>query len=145
MTTPAALDDRAALPPVRRAAALAAVGLARPLTLLPPHRLRTVLTLLRRGAAPAGHAHAAAARQAVTTVSLTCLGPQGCLPRSLATVLLCRMAGRWPTWCVGVRVTPPFGAHAWVEAEGRLVGEGVPEGYFTTLITVPPHPGASPR
>lgn len=100
--------------------------------------MRSVLTLLRRGAAPASYAQAKNARDAVLAVSLGCAGPQGCLRRSLATVLLCRMAGRWPTWCVGVRVLPPFGAHAWVEAEGRLVDEDVPDTYFRRLIAVPP-------
>ncbi len=75
------------------------------------------------------------------SVSLACRGPQGCLPRSLATALLCRMSGQWPVWCVGVRVLPPFGAHAWVEAEGELVHENVPADYFRRLISVdPPEP-----
>ncbi len=46
--------------------------------------------------------------------------------------------GTWPTWCAGVRVVPPFTAHAWIEAEGSLVGEGVPDGYFARLVTVEP-------
>ena len=57
--------------------------------------------------------------------------------KSLATVLLCRWRGAWPTWCVGVRRLPPFGAHAWVEAEGVAVGEDYPPDYFRTLFTVP--------
>jgi hypothetical protein len=32
--------------------------------------------------------------------------------------LLCRLRGQWPTWCVGAWRIPPFGAHAWVEADG---------------------------
>lgn len=95
------------------------------------------MTVLRRGAAPATTRHTAAARADVVAVSLACAGPQGCLVRSLATTLLCRSAGRWPEWCVGVRVLPPFGAHAWVEAEGRPVGEDVPDGYFRRLMSVP--------
>jgi hypothetical protein len=31
-----------------------------------------------------------------------------------------------------------FGAHAWVEAEGRSVGEPYPDGYHVTLLSVPP-------
>ena len=38
----------------------------------------------------------------------------------------------------GVRVVPPFTAHAWIEADGHLVDEGVPDDYFTRLITVAP-------
>ncbi|MEV0505008.1 lasso peptide biosynthesis B2 protein, partial [Streptomyces spectabilis] len=91
---------------------------------------------LRRGARPATAAEAGAARTTVVTVSLSCAGQKGCLPRSLATVMLCRMRGQWPTWCVGVRTRPPFAAHAWVEAEGILVGEDCPRTYFQRLITV---------
>jgi hypothetical protein len=78
-------------------------------------------------------------------VSLRCAGPKGCLPRSLGVVLLCRLGGTWPTWCTGARVTPPFTAHAWVEAEGHPVGEGVPQGYFARLVTVAPLPGPADR
>jgi hypothetical protein len=140
VTTPSALNRPVGVPVARRVAAGPAVGVARLLALLPPRHIRSVLTVLRRGAAPASHAHALAARNAVLAVSLGCAGPQGCLPRSLATALLCRMSGRWPTWCVGVRLAPPFGAHAWVEADGRLVDEGVPADYFRRLIAVPPAP-----
>lgn len=137
MTTPAALDRPAALPVPRRIAAGSAVGAARVLARLSPRHLRQVMTLLRRGAAPATTGHTRAARDDVLAVSLACAGPQGCLVRSLATTLLCRFGGRWPEWCVGVRVLPPFGAHAWVEAEGRPVGEDVPEEYFRRLMSVP--------
>ena len=122
----------------RRLAARIAVVVARGLAMLPPRRIRAVLTVLRRGARPAGYAEAKAARDLVLAVSLRCLGPQGCLPRSLATAVLCRLSGRWPTWCVGVRKAPPFGAHAWVEADGRMVDEPLPDGYFARLTAVPP-------
>lgn len=137
MTTPSALSRPSGVPASRRVAARLAVGLARLLAPLSPRHIRSVLALVRRGAVPASHAEAKAARDAVVSVSLACAGPEGCLPRSLATALLCRMSGRWPTWCVGVRVAPPFGAHAWVEAQGRLVDEGVTEDYFRRLIAVP--------
>ncbi|MGW6568834.1 lasso peptide biosynthesis B2 protein [Streptomyces sp. NPDC054975] len=120
----------------QRAAARVAVAVARPLLLLSPARLGRLLGLVARGARPAGHARTYRARQAVTTVSAVCAGREGCLPRSVATALLCRIRGEWPTWCVGVRAQPPFGAHAWVEAEGVLVGEELPESYFRVLISV---------
>jgi hypothetical protein len=132
------LRARSEVPRRARIAARLAVAVAKPLTRLPPDRIRRLLTALARGARPAGFERAAAARDAVTTVSLVCAGREGCLQRSIATALLCRARGSWPTWCVGVRTAPPFAAHAWVEAEGRMVGEGVPEGYFRVLISVPP-------
>ncbi|MFE7135730.1 lasso peptide biosynthesis B2 protein [Streptomyces sp. NPDC057638] len=129
------LERRGSLPPRRRPAALAAVGLARLLTLLPPSRLRRVLEFLRRGAAPATGDQAARARDAVVAVSVACAGPR-CLQRSLATVLLCRAHGVWPDWCVGVR-TQPFLAHAWVAVDGRPVGENDEVRYFHLTMTVP--------
>ncbi|GLW09540.1 hypothetical protein Misp01_46690 [Microtetraspora sp. NBRC 13810] len=118
----------------RRVAALPAVGVARLLAPLPPHRIRRVLRLVRRGAGPATAAQALAAREAVVSVSARCRG-EGCLERSLATALLCRMAGTWPTWHAGVR-TQPFRAHAWVEADGRPIGEPYPTGHFRPIMTV---------
>jgi hypothetical protein len=47
------------------------------------------------------------------------------------------MRGVWPTWTTGVR-TPPFTAHAWVEAEGRRVGEPAETDNYRTMLAVPP-------
>ncbi|MGK5552003.1 lasso peptide biosynthesis B2 protein [Actinomadura kijaniata] len=143
MTIPVALEPAAHVPARRRAAARVAVGLARLLILLPPRRLRAVLTALRRGARPATAAQALAARQAVVTVSVRCAG-QGCLQRSLATVLLCRAGGGWPDWCTGVRMEP-FRAHAWVEVDGQPVGEHDEVRAFARTMTVPARAHARKR
>lgn len=92
-----------------------------------------MLHLLARKARPATYDEALAARSRVVAVSLLCAG-DGCLPRSIATALLCRSHGSWPTWRSGVR-TNPFYAHAWVEAEGRPVGEPRARS-FTPILTV---------
>ncbi|WP_245642472.1 lasso peptide biosynthesis B2 protein [Nonomuraea candida] len=113
-----------------------AVGAARVLARRSPAGIRTVLERLRGGARPASHAEAERALESVLAVSLRCAGPEACLVRSLAVVLACRLRGTWPTWCVGVRVRPPFGAHAWVEAEGRPVAEAAGPDYFRRLIVV---------
>ncbi|MEV8550634.1 lasso peptide biosynthesis B2 protein [Streptomyces glaucescens] len=138
MTTPSALDRPTGVPPARRLAARLVLLPALALSFLPPRHIRTVLERVRRGARPATPAQAAAAREALCAVSLRCAGPRGCLPRSLGAALLCRVYGTWPTWCTGVRTLPPFAAHAWIEAGGRPVGEGVPDDYFARLISVPP-------
>ncbi|MFF8395059.1 lasso peptide biosynthesis B2 protein [Streptomyces sp. NPDC016172] len=145
MTTPSALERPTGVPLARRMAARLVLLPAVALALLPPRHIRTLLGVLRRGAAPASTGQAQSARDAMCAVSLRCAGPKGCLPRSLGAVLLCRLGGTWPTWCTGVRVTPPFTAHAWVEAEGHPVGEGVPQGYFARLVTVAPLPGPADR
>jgi hypothetical protein len=113
------------------------VGAARLLATQSPQRIRAVLGWLRRGARPATFEQAKAARDAVVAVSLVCAVREGCVPRSLATALLCRLRGQWPTWCVGARRLPPFAAHAWVEADGVMVGEDYPPDYFRTFFTVP--------
>jgi hypothetical protein len=125
------------VPLPRRILTRLAVGAARLLATQSPRRIRTVLGWLRRGARPATFDQAKAARDAVVAVSLHCAAREGCLARSLATVLLCRLRGRWPTWCVGARRLPPFAAHAWVEAGGVMVGEDYPADYFRTLFSVP--------
>ncbi|MFG2829526.1 lasso peptide biosynthesis B2 protein [Streptomyces sp. NPDC048434] len=136
MTTPSALERPTGVPFARRLAARLVLPPALALSLLPPRRIRAVLHLACRGATPAIAAQAKNARDAMCAVSLRCAGPKGCLPRSLGAALLCRLGGSWPTWCTGVRVVPPFTAHAWIEADGRPVHEGVPDDYFTRLITV---------
>ncbi|MGW2184489.1 lasso peptide biosynthesis B2 protein [Streptomyces sp. NPDC001719] len=138
MSTPSALARPVGVPLGHRLAARAVLPSALLLARLSPRRVRALLAVLRRGAAPAGRGRAQAARDAVCAVSLYCAGPRGCLPRSVAAALLCRVWGVWPTWCAGVRVVPPFAAHAWIEAEGRPVGEGVPDNYFSRLLTVEP-------
>lgn len=138
MTTPSALERPTGVPFARRLIARLVLVPALALSLLPPRRIRAALHLVCRGATSATAAQAKNARDAMCAVSLRCAGPKGCLPRSLGAALLCRLSGTWPTWCTGVRVVPPFTAHAWIEADGRPVDEGVPDDYFARLITVAP-------
>ncbi|MCD0449564.1 lasso peptide biosynthesis B2 protein [Actinocorallia sp. API 0066] len=133
-------------PPVtRRSRAIArlAVALATPLSHLAPARLATVLRAARHKAPPASRDLAATARDAVVAVSAHCAG-QGCLRRSIAAALYCRLHGAWPTWHVGVRTTP-FRAHAWIEAQGTPVNEPFPPAYYTPILTVPPLTGLPKR
>ncbi|RSM59778.1 lasso peptide biosynthesis B2 protein [Actinoplanes sp. ATCC 53533] len=134
MTMPVMAEQGVRLRWRRSLAARCATGVARPLVLLKPKRLRALLLLWSRGAAPATAAQALAAREAVVTVSARCAG-QGCLQRSVATALLCRLGGRWPDWCTGVRLQP-FRAHAWVEAEGAAVGESGDMSLYHTMLSV---------
>lgn len=143
MSIPVALSRRDRLPPHRRVVPLLAVCVAGILSRLSPSRLRAVLEFARRRATPATADEAAAARTAVVAVSLRCAG-QACLQRSVATALLCRARGTWPTWCTGVR-TNPFSAHAWVEVEGVPVGEPYPAGHFRTLLAVGPADGLTSK
>jgi len=136
MTQPQTVQRASRLPLRQRPAALIAVGVARMLAHLPPRRIRAVLTVLRRGAAPATYQQANNAQDAILAVSVLC-GGRYCLQRSLATTLLCRIHGVWPTWCTGVR-TAPFVAHAWVEVDSQPVGEPQDPGYYRPIIAIPP-------
>lgn len=134
MSMQVALQTSERVPWRRRPAALVMVGVARLLIRLKPKRLREVLSFLSRRARPATAERALAARNAVVTVSTRCAG-QGCLQRAVATALLCRLTGSWPDWCTGVR-TEPFQAHAWVEVDGRAVGELDDIAFFRTVMSV---------
>ena len=136
MSQPQVVERGGRLPLRQRPAALIAVGVARVLAHLSPRRIRAVLTVLRRRAAPATVQQATAAHDAVLAVSVLS-GGRYCLQRSLAITLLCRLRGVWPTWCTGVR-TAPFVAHAWVEADGQPIGEPQGPGYYRPLIVIPP-------
>ncbi|MFI7104271.1 lasso peptide biosynthesis B2 protein [Streptomyces sp. NPDC050161] len=138
MSVPFAPEDRPSLSPLHRVAPLLAVALARALAHLPPRRIRGVLHILRSRTRPATGEQALAARQAVIAVSARCAG-EGCVQRSLATTLLCRIRGVWPTWCTGVR-SDPFRAHAWVEADGQPVGEPPSTALYHRIMSVPSLP-----
>jgi hypothetical protein len=134
MTTPVTAEITARLPWHRQLGPRCAVGVARLLILLSPANLQRLLRILSRRAVPASHEEAARARQAAVSVSARCAG-LGCLQRSVATVLMCRAKGRWADWCTGFR-TQPFAAHAWVEAEGRPVGEPGELCMFRAVLSV---------
>ncbi|MFJ2829534.1 lasso peptide biosynthesis B2 protein [Streptomyces sp. NPDC087263] len=134
MTTPVVAEQAARLPLRRQLAPRCAAGVARLLVRLPPSRLQRVLRLVSRGTRPAAHAEVTRARRSVVSVSTRCAG-LGCLQRSVATVLLCRARGRWADWCTGFR-TQPFGAHAWVEVDGRPVDEPGELSAFRTVLAV---------
>lgn len=134
MSMPVASESRSPIAWHRHVTARCVVVVARLLVRMPPKRLRQVLEAVARGARPATAEQALTARTAVVSVSARCAG-QGCLQRSVATVLLCRLGGRWPDWCTGIR-TQPFRAHAWVEAEGGAVGEPGSTSLYRTMVSV---------
>jgi hypothetical protein len=136
MTATTVHTGRMRVAPHRRALALLAVGAGHLIGRLPPARIRRILTVAARGARAASYAEASRARRTVTAVSVRCAG-EGCLPRSIATALLCRVSGSWPTWHAGVR-TIPFQAHAWVEADNRPVDEPLSTQQMRPLVTVSP-------
>ncbi len=133
-----ALPEPAVLSPAERACGHLAVVLARLLLAATGNRhdrLARVLRTASRHASPATAASAERARAVVETVSLRCASPQGCLPRSLAILVLCRVRGQRVTWRIGTH-SPPAAAHAWIEAGGHPVGEPFdPRLVYAVIIT----------
>ena len=115
----------------RRTSVRIAVASAHVASRLAPRRLESIARLLAVSArSSTRYEDAMRVHQHVVAVSPRCAGLRGCLPRSIAIAILCRSEGTWPTWCIGVRRAPPFIAHAWIQSEGRLVGEpGSPDTY----------------
>lgn len=101
-----------------------------------PIRTQRLLNVVARGAKPGSYAEVSRARDEILSVSTICRGPSACLVRSISVVLLCRLHGSWADWCVGVLAEPPFMAHAWVEAEGRIVDEELQSDELRVLLRV---------
>jgi hypothetical protein len=109
------------------------VSVAYLITYVRPQQIRRLLVELSRGVRPSTREQVEAARAAVCGVSERCAG-EGCLQRSIATVLLCRLEGHTPSWCSGYR-TAPFVAHAWVEADGVPVSEPPEVASYRRVLT----------
>ncbi|MFI7447321.1 lasso peptide biosynthesis B2 protein [Nonomuraea sp. NPDC049714] len=116
--------------------ARAAVGLAFLACRVSPEALRRLLERVTRNGRRPELSDIVRYREAVVSVSSVCAG-EGCLPRSVATVLLSRSYGYGLSWCTGIR-DAPFAAHAWVEVDGRAVGEPDDIVSFQKMLTVVP-------
>ncbi|MGH3926671.1 MAG: lasso peptide biosynthesis B2 protein [Pseudonocardiaceae bacterium] len=139
MSAPIALAPPCALSAGERSVGLFAVTVASLLLMFTrarPNRLRRVLCLLEHGSIEAHPQRAERAWDIVTTVSLRCASGHGCLRRSLAVIVLCRLSGARVSWRVGFRSPPPQ-IHAWVEVGGAPIRETVdPRMIYTAIITV---------
>lgn len=112
-----------------------AVSVARLIALLPAWPMTQILVALSRDSRPS-HVHEVSnLRSAICRSSVRCAG-QGCLQRSIAVFVACRLDGHTPVWASGFRVAP-FAAHAWVEAEGVPVGEPDEVAEFVVVLSVP--------
>lgn len=109
-------------------------------SMLPPRHIFRLLQAVVKDVAPATLDEAERARAFICSVSTRCAG-QGCLQRSIAVVLYCRVGGRGPSWKTGYQ-TSPFRAHAWVEVDGNPVTEPPEVARFLPVLEVHP-PGTS--
>lgn len=103
-----------------------------------PNQTRRFLTLAAKGLPEASHQQATQARDLVLKYDPRTRGETACVPRVIASALLCRRRYKsWPRVCFGVLITPPFRAHAWLEAEGRSVQEDLPATFYGLLFAIP--------
>ncbi|MBO2464978.1 lasso peptide biosynthesis B2 protein [Actinomadura violacea] len=141
MSSIVALPPPAALTLGERLRGLTALAAARVIltaTNARPGPLRRALTPYAV-ARPAGRAQAERAFTVITILHPRCGGDTGCLLRSIAVAMFCRTAGTWPTWRSGVRY-PPLHSHAWIEVDGRPVGEPAHLiATYTPTITITAH------
>ncbi|MCE0445053.1 lasso peptide biosynthesis B2 protein [Streptomyces tricolor] len=100
-------------------------------------RLRAVLEFARRGAAPATVDQRLSAREAVVSVKPALCRTGAVCKRSIATALLCRVRGTWPTWCTGVR-TIPSPPTPGSRPRGSSSARAIPRAHFKTLMSIPP-------
>jgi hypothetical protein len=86
------------------------------------------------------HETALAAYRTVSLASGWYLRSARCLPRAAATSILLRTRGIQSVVVLGVRTTP-FAGHAWVEVDGKAVGEDPWElGRYAELTRIPVTP-----
>lgn len=137
MSSPVLPEVRVRLGARRALVARLATTTAFVVAALPPRAIRAVLAAVARGGRPARADEVLAWRTAANSVSRRCAG-LGCLQRSIAVMLLARLHGVAPTWKTGFR-PDPFVAHAWVEAEGKPVGEPPVVADFRIVLSVAPH------
>lgn len=135
-------EETLAVPGPRRIEIMLAVSAARILQRLRPEKLRKILELTSSHARPASEAEVARTRDELLSTSAECRGSSACLTRSIALVLLCRRKGTWPTWSVGVVTSPPFAAHAWVEVDGKIIGEPIASDSYRAFYKVTCPPGS---
>ena len=109
----------------RRPHRIVAARLLLAVTARRPAMLHRVLGAAARAARrDATIAEATTIHRTLTSASLRCASPYGCQPRSVALTVWCLLTRRRVSWVVGA-ATAPLGLHAWVEAQGRPVGESV--------------------
>lgn len=101
-------------------------GLLAALTLLRCLPVRFAVTAARAAAhLPGRTARATDAEAAVAAVRRAARwwpGRAACLEESLAAYLAAALTGHHVTWTIGARFTPN-GAHAWIEADGHIIGQ----------------------
>ncbi|MGH8887819.1 MAG: lasso peptide biosynthesis B2 protein [Egibacteraceae bacterium] len=135
MATPMAVQQPGRPRTAARVLAVAALVCAR----LAVRTLRfgwlTVATgrLQRRCRRPATAQGAAAALAAVRWATLRVPGRAACLEVSLAATALLAARRRSVTWCLGV-AADPVRTHAWIEVDGRPVGEPPETGRYVPIF-----------
>ncbi len=137
MSIPIGPEQSTAISVLEQLRSRVAVALASVIIRMRPNLIQRTLKMLGTRSRPATYDQANRARAAACTVSSRCAG-MGCVLRSVAAFIDCRMQGFTPDWCTGFRPAP-FAAHAWIEVGGEPVGEPGALDSFITVLAVRPH------
>ncbi|MQS38413.1 lasso peptide biosynthesis B2 protein [Streptomyces katsurahamanus] len=125
-TPPPAVRFAPTARPTARSRAAAGVGLAAALLLLRILPIRHVVAVARAAARlpgrPARVQDAEAVLAAVLAAGAWWPGRVACLEESLAVHLAAALTGHPVRWVLGARFVP-HGAHAWVVADGHVIGQ----------------------
>lgn len=121
MSSPIYMEKRTLLSLRERWCARIGTSVAFWLVKLKPGMLVRVLKSIAVTHGEADYSEVERIRTSINSVSARCAG-NGCLQRSVAAMIIARMKGIPLAWRSGFRINP-FIAHAWVEVDGRPVGE----------------------
>lgn len=98
-----------------------------------PRLLATIAWLQQRTPRAANAQQAAEFVAAVAAAGRSARGRVACLERSLAVTLLGVVRRRRVEWCIGARLLP-YATHAWIEVDGRPVGEPATDRPYLLLL-----------
>jgi len=112
-----------------------ALFLSAPLNRVSPQTIEQVLTHLTKRLPAATEEQVLDIRAATCAVSRRCRSQDGCIRRSLAVATATCLIRRSVSWCTGY-AQDPFRAHAWVELNGKPVGEPKEIYMYTKTIDV---------
>ncbi|ADD43891.1 lasso peptide biosynthesis B2 protein [Stackebrandtia nassauensis] len=108
------------------------------------HRTRSIARRLSRPAVrPASERQAVTVLAAIDAACRWVPVRAACLERSIAAVVLLRLRRRRVEWCHGIK-TQPVALHAWIQVDGRPVGEPAdPTTTYNVLFTTHHHEGTT--
>ena len=134
MSSPVRMEKRTKLSFKNKITAFFCANVSFFLIRLPPKKLSKIIEKLSKRTQSATPAEVEQWSTYINSINVRCAG-NGCLQRSVAVMLWGIIARRTPDWISGFQVSP-FIAHAWVEIDGKPIGEEIDLSKFQKIIFV---------